>query len=225
LFGHEVKSAYKFEGVMVQQLVCKPEFPWGGVVCKHYAQQHSRHAQIATDLRPAMLPYNIYGQGLVWRIGEQVALVRFAFLSKVKFSGHQLGMIAKSLGISILRVSTTSSVDHAGACARAIASQALPDLDVIARLSLVRAIVEPISMARMDPVLALALEELSKDNPSYKGFADLHDSVKEQQVEAPSDEHAARRANAQGPVTQVADLAYRATLSSRQTQLFYNQVC
>ncbi len=160
------------------------------------------------------MPDNIFGQGLVWIIGDEVELARFACLSKIQFSGHQLGMIAKSLGISIRMVSKTASVDHAGACARAIASQALPDLDVTARLSLVRAIVEPIAMAKVDPLLALALEELSKDDPPYKDFTDLHNVVKGQLAAPASDEHAARRAKAQGPVTQVTDLAYRAAPSS-----------
>ena len=132
------------------------------------------------DHRPALGPEAMSRQGLVWRVGATEELIRFAFLNKVPFTGLQLGMMAKSMGISLRMVAKTASVDQAAAYARAIADKALPELQVPARLSLVRAIVEP-SMAPSeldDPVLALVLEDMAKDNPSYKDFEHLHQHVK-----------------------------------------------
>ena len=44
-----------------------------------------------------MLPETMSGHGLVWRIGADEELIRFAFLHKVHFTGQQLGLIAKSI--------------------------------------------------------------------------------------------------------------------------------
>ena len=152
-------------------------------------------------------------QGLVWRVGHAEELIRLAFLNNVPFTGQQLGMMAKSMGISLRMVSKTASTDQAAAYARAIADKALPELQVPARLSLVRAIVEP-SMAPADlndPLLALVLEDMAKDNPSYKDFAQLHQQVKGHRIAPARDEHDDGRAGrVRGPTIQVTDMAYRA---------------
>jgi len=93
----------------------------------------------------------------------------------------------------------------------------LSDLQVPARLSLVRAIVEP-SMAPSDlddPVLALVLEDMAKDNPSYKDFEQLHEQVKGHRLAPAKDEHAdehadGRAGRVRGPTIQVTDMAYLA---------------
>jgi len=121
------------------------------------------------------------------------------------------------MGISLRMVSKTASVDQAAAYAKAIADKALSDLQVPARLSLVRAIVEP-SMAPSDlddPVLALVLEDMAKDNPSYKDFEKLHEQVKGHRLAPAKDEHAdehadGRAGRVRGPTIQVTDMAYLA---------------
>ena len=175
-----------------------------------------------------MLPETMSGHGLVWRIGADEELIRFAFLHKVHFTGQQLGLIAKSMGISLRLAGKTASVDLAVQLAKAIAHKALPELDPAAILSLVRAIVEPSTMIKQahDPVLALALDELSKDNPSYKDFEDLHNQVKGQMAAPAVDEHDDGRAGrACGPTTQVTDIAYRAAFSSWTFNSLCNTWC
>ena len=177
------------------------------------AIKNCRHTIIGFDLRPALVPEAMSGQGLVWRVGAEEELIRFAFLNKVHFTGQQLGMMAKSMGISLRMVSKTASVDQAVAYAKAIAHKAFADLPVPAQLSLVRAIVEP-SMAPSDladPVLALVLEDMATDNPSYKDFEALHQQVKGHRLAPARDEHADGRAGRlRGPTIQVTDMAYRA---------------
>jgi len=159
------------------------------------------------------------GQGLVLRIGDEEELIRFAFLNKVPFIAQQLGLMAKHMGLSLRMVGKTSSVEQAVGYAKAIAEHTLPELEHTARLSLVRAIVEPMETSNLDdPVLALVLEDMSKDHPSYKDFEDLHQKVKGQHMAPAKDEHAAdgRAGGHRGPVIQVTDLAYRAAPSSYQ---------
>lgn len=182
-------------------------------------KQHVRSMPtiMAIGSRPAMMPENMSGQGLVWQLGAEEEPIRFAFLNKVPFTSQQLGMMAKSMGISLRLVGKTASVDQAVHYARAIALQALPDLDAPARLSLIRSIVEPMAMANVghDPVLALVLDEMAKDNPSYKDFSELHDHVKGQMAAPASDEHADGRAGRVcGPTLQLTDLVYRAATSN-----------
>jgi hypothetical protein len=165
-------------------------------------------------IRPALLPEDMSGQGLVWQILMEEELIRFAFLQKVRFTCQQLGLLAKFMGISFRLEAKTRSVDQAVQFAGAIAIRVLPDRDTADRLSIVRAIVEPIATRKqgLDPVLALVLEEMAKDNPSYKDFADLHNEVKGQLVAPAADEHSkeGRAGAARGPTIQVTDLAYRA---------------
>ena len=160
-----------------------------------------------------MLPDNMGGQGLVWRIGaEEEEVIRFAFLNKVPLTSQQLGLLAKFMGISLRLIGKTASVDQAAQYARAIAQQSFPELDVPARLSLIRSIVEPMATATLahGPVLALVLDEMSKDNPSYKDFEGLHQQVKGQMAAPAVDEHASRAGCPRGPTIQVTDILYRA---------------
>jgi hypothetical protein len=153
----------------------------------------------------------------MFRVGaEEPDLVRFAFLNKVPLVGQQLGLVAKSMGISLRMVSKTGSVELAAGYARAIALKQFPDLEAGARLSLVRAIVEPMAISNLgDPMLALVLDDMAKDHPSYKDFEELHQKVKGHQMAPAKDEHNDGRAGRDvGPTLQVTDPAYRAAPSS-----------
>lgn len=181
-------------------------------VCSEHGHRNCKHTIIVFDLRPALVPEAISGQGLVWRVGHAEELIRFAFLNKVPFTGQQLGMMAKSLGISLRMVSKTASVDQAAAHAKAIADKTLPELEQPARLSLIRAIVEPSTAPAQlnDPVLALILDDMAKDNPSYKDFEKLHQQVKGHRIAPARDENDDGRAGRVcGPTIQVTDMAYR----------------
>ena len=172
------------------------------------------------------MPEAMSGLGLVWRVGATEELIRFAFLNKVPFTGQQLGMMAKSMGISLRMVSKTASVDQAAAYAKAIANQALSDLQMPARLSLVRAICEPAPAPAdlNDPVLALVLEDMAKDNPSYQDFEALHQQVKGHRLAPARDEHADGRAGrVRGPTIQLTDMAYRAMPLSCQCNLLHGK--
>ena len=60
-----------------------------------------------------------------------------------------------------------------------------------------------------------ALDELSKDNPSYKKFEELHNQVNGRMAAPAVDTNDDGRAGrACGPTTQVTDLVYRAALLS-----------
>lgn len=233
-FGHDVKMAHEFKGVTAEQVVCKPQHHpicyvclWLCVgACVQQTCLPIKTATTATDLRPALMPDTMSGQGLVWRIGAEEELIRFAFLNKVPFTGQQLALMAKSMGISLRLISKTGSVDNAVNLAKAIASKRLPELETTARLSLVRAIVEPMVTCNLDdPVLALVLDDMSRDHPSYKDFHKLHEMVKGNRAAPAKDEHADGRAGrAVGPTTQVTDLAYRAAPSTYQL-LYWSAMC
>jgi len=155
----------------------------------------------------------MFGQDLVLRIGAEEELIHFAFLLKVPFIAQQLGVMAKSLGLSLRSVGKASLVEQAIGNAKAIAERQLPDLEQAARLSLTRAIVEPTAIPNLDdPVLALVLEDMSKDHPAYKDLEDLHQRAKGQRMAPAQDAHAAdgRAGGHRGPVVQDTDLAYRA---------------
>ena len=169
-----------------------------------------------------MLPSAMSGQGLVLAIGADEELIRFAFLNKVPFSAQQLGLMAKSLGLSLRMVGKTSSVEQAVGYARAIALNRLPKLEEAARLSLIRAIVEPMAMSNLDdPVLTLVLEDMSRDHPSYKDFEQLHQQVKGHKAAPAQDECAGRAGCHRGPTVQVTDLAYRAAPSKLTGTVVY----
>jgi len=155
----------------------------------------------------------MFGQGLVLRIGAEEEHIHFAFLLKVPFIAQQLGVMAKSLAVILRSVGKASLAEQAIGNAKAIAQRQLPDFEQAARLSLIRAIVEPMAISNLDdPVLALVLEDMSKDHPAYKDLEDLHQQSKGQRMAPAQGAHAAdgRAGGHRGTVVQVTDLAYRA---------------
>jgi len=199
-------------------LVCPLDMPlfW---VYGHELTNFASCCGLATTLVvPALQPLTLSSSGLLWRVKEEVELVRFAFESKVPFTTRHFSLLAKAMNIrsSSKLMAKTNPKDQACCIAKAISLHVFPAMDESERLVMVQAMVEPDIVSDMvndDPVLDHILEELRTQDPSYGKFEELHDQVKGQKaIMKAMAEHAAesRAGRVRGPSLQLTPFKYRA---------------
>jgi len=173
---------------------------------------------VTTLVVPALQPPTLTSRGVLWRVIEEVSLVRFAFQSKVPFTTKHFNFKAKAMNLRATKaMGKTNPKDQACAIAKVIAQTVFPDMEDVERLAMVQAMVEPDIVSDMvngDPVLDHILEELrSQEVSSYGKFEELHQHVKGQKaMQKALEEHAAdsRVGRVRGPSLQLTPFKYRA---------------
>lgn len=167
--------------------------------------------------RPALQPPTLSSHGLLWRVLEDVDLVRFAFQSKVPFTTRHFNYLAKAMDIRAPKfMGKTNPKEQAAAIGKAIALKVFPEMVAVEMLVMVQAMVDPdvvSDMVNEDPVLDHILEELRGEGHSYEKFEELHLHVKGQKAmkQAVLDHAADSRAGrVRGPSLQLTPFKYRA---------------
>ena len=164
---------------------------------------------------PALQPLAMPKQGLLWRISEEVDIVRFAFQNKVILTTQHLSFLAKAMNIRNGKlIGKTNPKDQACAIAKAIIEQVFPAMEEDDRIVLAQAIVQPdIAAGVDDPVLDQVLEELQDQDRSYAKFEELHEQVKgHKAMQKVLKDNKSRVGQVRGPSLQLTPMEYRADI-------------
>ena len=164
---------------------------------------------------PALQPLAMPKQGLLWRISEEVDIVRFAFQNKVILTTQHVSFLAKAMNIRNGKlIAKTNPKDQACAIAKAIIEQVFPAMEEDDRIVLVQAIVQPdIAAGVDDPVLDQVLEELQDQDRSYAKFEELHEQVKgHKAMQKVLKDNKSRVGQVRGPSLQLTPMEYRADI-------------